>query len=172
MLNSARFSAGSSRWRRPSTVRKLSGTPSTLTVSPRPLAGSQPSLTANTMISISPTQKVGSEKPRMETVMMVLPTRPCGRRPAHRPSGMPTSTDISMADTASSIVAGKRSRIRPSAGVANANERPRLPAAAFCRNSRYCRHSGWSRPKAAMIFARSAWLASGLIKMSTGLPIA
>ena len=46
--------------------------PSTSTVSPRPVEGSQPSCTANTMISISPTQKVGSEKPRMLPAMMAL----------------------------------------------------------------------------------------------------
>ena len=37
--------------------------PNSSAVAPRPVLGSQPSWTANTMISISPTQKVGSEKP-------------------------------------------------------------------------------------------------------------
>ena len=56
--------------------------PSTLAVAPRPVDGSQPRLTANTMISIRPTQKVGSEKPRIEPAMMVLETRLAGLRPA------------------------------------------------------------------------------------------
>jgi len=35
------------------------------------VAGSQPSITEKNMMSISPTQKVGSEKPRIEPAMMV-----------------------------------------------------------------------------------------------------
>ena len=69
------------------------------------------------MIIISPTQKVGSEKPRMEPVMMVLPAIESGLSPAHSPSGMPSTTAISMAAIASSKVAGMRSRIRSTAGA-------------------------------------------------------
>ena len=42
-------------------------------VGPRPFDGSQPSITENTMISIRPTQNVGSEKPRIEPAMIVAP---------------------------------------------------------------------------------------------------
>ena len=79
------------------------------------------------MISIRPTQNVGSEKPRIEPAMIVRPATPLGFRPAHRPSGMPSTTAISIAAIASSIVAGMRSRMRPSADVACTNERPRSP---------------------------------------------
>jgi hypothetical protein len=66
--------------------------PSQVPKSPRPVEGSQPSITANTMISISPTQKVGSEKPRIEPAMMARLAGDSGLRPAYMPSGMPTTT--------------------------------------------------------------------------------
>jgi len=172
MLNSDMFSAGSARCLRPSSVRKLIGMPSTSTVWPRPLEGSQPSCTENSMISIRPTQNEGSEKPRIENPMIARPARPPLRRPAHRPSGTPISTDSTSAVTASSSVAGRRCAISVSAGVEYAKERPRSPATAFCRNRPYCTHMGLSRPKAATVAARSACVASGLIRMSTGLPMA
>ena len=52
-------------WRSPSVVSRDHCTPSHCAVSPRPPEGSQPSLTLKAMISIRPTQKVGSEKPTM-----------------------------------------------------------------------------------------------------------
>lgn len=82
------------------------------------------------MISISPTQNVGSENPRIEIVMMVRLATPFGRSPAHRPSGIPSTTASSMANTASSKVAGMRSKISLSAGVPYANDTPRLPCSA------------------------------------------
>ena len=57
-------------WLRPSRVRKLSGTPSTSTVSPRPPAGSTPQNTAKSMISIRPCQKFGVENPTIEPAMI------------------------------------------------------------------------------------------------------
>ena len=77
-LNSARLRAGSSRWLSPSWVRKLQAIPPTVTVSPRPPAGSQPSDTANVKISTRPTQKVGTEKPRIDSPMMSFESIPCG----------------------------------------------------------------------------------------------
>ena len=76
------LSAGITRCLSPSAVRKDHGTPNSSRVWPRPVDGSQPSCTANTMISISPTQKVGSEKPRMEPAMMLRAENEFGRRPA------------------------------------------------------------------------------------------
>ena len=124
------------------------------------------------MISIRPTQNVGSEKPRIEPAMIVRPATPSGLSPAHSPSGMPSTTAISIAAIASSIVAGIRCRMSPSAGVACTNDRPRSPVTAPFRNTTYCSHSGLSRPSAAMARSRSIWSACGLIRMSIGLPIA
>ena len=124
------------------------------------------------MISIRPTQNVGSEKPRMEPAMIERPATPLGLSPAQSPSGMPRTTAISIAAIASSIVAGMRSRMRPSADVACTNERPRSPVSAPFRNTRYCSHSGLSSPSAATARSRSIWSACGLIRMSIGLPIA
>ena len=52
------------------------------TVAPRPFEGSQPKNTANNMINISPTQNVGRENPKIDSVMMVLPVHDLGRKPA------------------------------------------------------------------------------------------
>ena len=68
------------------------------------------------MISTSPTQKVGREKPRMEPVMMRRDSRLSAFSPAYSPSGMPQITDRMTAQTASSMVAGSRCRITRSAG--------------------------------------------------------
>ena len=82
ILKSERLSAGINRWESPSRVKKLSSIPPTITVSPRPVEGNHPSITAKTMIIISPTQKVGRLKPRMELAMMVLLTLASGFNPA------------------------------------------------------------------------------------------
>ena len=63
-------------------MNRLDVMPSTSPSAPRPVEGSQPSMTANTMISISPTQNVGSEKPTMEPAMIALPATLSGLRPA------------------------------------------------------------------------------------------
>ncbi len=90
-------------------------TPKTSTVSPRPLAGNQRSSTAKNRISIRPIQKFGSEKPRIEVVMIERPTIESGFRPAMTPSGTPMPIENTKATNASSIVAGKRSRMTFSA---------------------------------------------------------
>src|SRR6266480_217978 len=145
-LKSARFTAGRARWRRPSGVRKLTGIPMRFTVGPRPDVGSQPSHTENTKMSISPTQKVGRENPRIEPAMMALPAADRGFRPAQSPRGIPSSTAISIAALASSSVAGMRSRIRPIAGTLKAKDLPRSPAVACPMKTKYCSRSGRSRP--------------------------
>ena len=97
--------------------------------------GSQPSCTANTMISISPTQKVGSEKPRIEPAMIVVPAtaRRASARHTARAECRARST-ISTAVTASSSVAGMRSRISRSAGSLNTKR--------ACRGRRAARRRG------------------------------
>ena len=124
---SERLNAGSARCESPSMVRKLNRIPSTSTVSPRPDAGNQPSSTANSKISISPTQKLGKLKPRIEPPMITFPLRDSGLNPAHMPSGMPTKMVIVIAETASSKVAGMRSMITTSAETPYLNEVPRSP---------------------------------------------
>ena len=52
------------------------------TVSPRPVEGSQPRITANTMMNINPTQKVGSENPRIDPAMIDLDATVSGFSPA------------------------------------------------------------------------------------------
>ena len=59
-------------------VNKLDVTPSTSAVGPRPVDGSHPNMTANTMINIRPTQNVGREKPKMEPAMIALAPKRSG----------------------------------------------------------------------------------------------
>lgn len=82
------------------------------------------------MMSISPTQKFGSEKPSTEPVMMAREPGARGFRPARMPSGTPISTDSSMATEASSTVAGMRSRIRRMAGSPVRKLLPKSPRTA------------------------------------------
>jgi hypothetical protein len=171
ILNSAKLIAGIAIWRSPSHVRNDHCTPNNAAVVPRPVDGSHPSSTANTMISISPTQNVGNENPRILPAMMVRDAARSGYSPAYSPSGMPSTTDSSTAVTASSIVAGMRSAINRSAGSLNTKLLPRSPCTAPRRNTRYCCHSGLSRPSAAIARVRSAWSACGEIRISIGLPI-
>ncbi|KAG0937990.1 hypothetical protein G6F31_015519 [Rhizopus arrhizus] len=162
--------AGRARLSQPLSVRTLSSSEPMLTVLPRPPAGTQPSITANTMISIRPTQKLGSENPSTEPVMMAREPGACGLSPARMPSGTPISTDSSMATQASSTVAGMRSRIRGMAGSPVRKLLPKSPCTAWPMKIRYCRHSGWSRPSDALIAARCASVASGLASIDTGSP--
>ncbi len=80
--------------------------PRNTAVSPRPVDGSQLRYTANSMIIIRPTQKDGSEKPRIELAMIPREIRCSGNNPAYRPSGIPRKIAISRDTSASSIVAG------------------------------------------------------------------
>ena len=61
------------------------------TTSPRPKLGNHPRCTANTRISISPTQNVGRLKPRIDAVITIRSRRDPGWVPAARPSGTPKS---------------------------------------------------------------------------------
>ncbi|MNT49441.1 hypothetical protein D3C72_1862960 [compost metagenome] len=117
ILNSDRLMAGSSMCRRPSSVRNDHCAPRNSTVWPRPLEGSMPSDTLKVMISIRPTQNVGSEKPTMLPAMTDLENQFSGYSPAKRPSGAPSSTASISAAMASSSVAGRRCRMSSMAGT-------------------------------------------------------
>ena len=114
----------------PSQVKKLSCKPSTSTVAPRPVDGSQPSHTENTMINISPTQNVGNEKPSIDPAMMDFAANESGVNPAHSPNGNPSTMAMIIATSASSTVAGMRCSISCTAGTLEANDLPRSPVTA------------------------------------------
>ncbi|MNV24858.1 hypothetical protein D3C71_1159350 [compost metagenome] len=122
------------------------------------------------MISIRPTQKLGSEKPSTDPVMMAREPTAAGLRPARIPSGTPIRTDSSIATQASSTVAGMRSRIRCMAGSPVRKLLPKSPRTAWLMKIRYCLHNGRSRPSDALIAARCASVASGLASIDTGSP--
>ena len=155
-LNRARFTAGKIKCSKPSSVKKLTGTPNKSTVSPRPFEGNQPKNTANSMMSISPTQKVGKLKPRMDAAMIVLPINPSGLSPAISPSGMPKPTAINIAVKASSSVAGIRVMMSSSAGTPCAKLLPRSPVRAPTAKLPYCDQMDLSSPSATIARSRSA----------------
>ena len=68
------------------------------------------------MISISPCQKFGREKPKIDPTMIDRPAMLSGFKPAQRPSGMPKMMEMNSATAASSSVAGMRFRISSIAG--------------------------------------------------------
>ena len=140
---------------------------------PRPVLGSHPSCTANTMMNISPTQNDGRLNPRMLPAIIPRASQPLsGRNPAYSPAGIPITMLISTAATASSIVAGSRCRITFIAGSLNTKLRPRSPCSTPNRNDEILLpHNGLSSPSDAIARARSAASASGEIRMSIGLPI-
>ena len=63
-------------------MRKLTWMPRSDAVSPLPVEGSHPSITAKIMMNMSPTQKVGRLNPRIEPAMMTLLAFAFGRSPA------------------------------------------------------------------------------------------
>ena len=108
------------------------------------------------MISISPTQNVGSEKPRIEPAIMLFAANESGFKPAQSPSGRPITMAITIAVSASSTVAGMRCNISCTAGTLEANDLPRSPEKAALTKLQYCTHTGLSRPSAAVTRAISA----------------
>ncbi len=103
--------------------------------------------------------------------MIVLLIHDSGFSPAYRPRGTPSVTAITIARNASSSVAGIRSMITSIAGRPNTKLVPSSPVTAPLRNTQYCSTSGLSRPRAAAARARSTSSATGLTRMSTGLPM-
>ena len=103
--------------------------------------------------------------------MIVLDTGESGFSPAKSPKGMPIMIDIISAVKASSRVAGTRWIMSFSADWPNTNDLPKSPCNAFLMNTRYCCHRGRSRPSALIALSNSSWSNSGLIKISTGLPM-
>src|SRR5690554_1914152 len=170
-LATAMVMAGRIRFLRPSQLNRLSATGPNCSTGPRPPAGTQPSMTANSMISMSPTQKLGREKPSTEPDMMARAGRLSGRRPAYTPSGTPTTMEMNMASVASSSVAGMRSRMSRMADSPVRKLLPKSSCTAFARKMPYCSQSGRSSPRLRRIASRSRSVASGLAIISTGSPI-
>ena len=84
---------------------------------PRPEVGSQPSLTEKIIISMIPSQKCGIDRPNRAPSILPM-SRSDPRRTAEMiPMGTATTSAISMAATASSRLAGSRSRISSMAGT-------------------------------------------------------
>ena len=80
-----------------------------------------------------PTQNVAIDWPASTPSIARRSQREPRRTAERMPTGMPTSTAISMPATASSTVAGSRSSTRAIAGLPSTIERPRSPRAMLPR---------------------------------------
>ena len=87
---------------------------------PYPEVGSQSSRTANSRISISPTQKLGAATPNSDAAEMMLSRRLYGRSPARIPSGMDTTSPTAIADSVRGIVLLNFSQTRGATGWSEA----------------------------------------------------
>ena len=75
----------------------------------RPTVGNQPSCTAKTYLRMIARKKTGIEMPSSDATRLKWSKKPPWRLAAKKPSGIPTTIAKSIAATASSTVAGKRS---------------------------------------------------------------
>jgi hypothetical protein len=76
--------------------------------SSRPTLGNQPSLIEKTYLRISPRKKIGIEIPIREMTRLLRSNHEPYFFAAKKPSGIPKTSANIIADSASSIVAGKR----------------------------------------------------------------
>ena len=83
-------------------------------------------------------QKLGMLMPNRPQVVPRLSIHEFGLAPAQTPSGMASSVAMTMAQNASSMVAGSRLRITLVTGSAYLNDLPKSPAATDFKNFQYC----------------------------------
>ena len=145
--------------------------PRNSTVSPRPIDGSQPSVTENTMIIIMPNQKVGRLKPMMEPAMIERAGALSGFKPAAMPSGIPMTTEMMKAASVSSMVAGRRSAMTSMTGRRETKELPKSPTAMRARYLRYCSWMGSFSPRLSRASSISTSVAFSCARSAMGSPI-
>ena len=97
----------------------------------RPETGVQPSPTENVRISSSPHQKIGIEKPVSEAPITEQSHTVMRLTAAMTPAGSPMSSASSIAQTESSIVAGKRAKNLRKTDSWVTVDKPRSPCSAF-----------------------------------------
>ena len=83
---------------------------------------------------------------------------------------MPTSNPIIMATSATSRVAGRRSRIKSNTGRLCTKDVPKSPRRMLLRNVMYCSGSGLSRPSSIARSILSCSVKSSSASISTGSP--
>lgn len=127
--STASQAAGRSPVMIPSSTKNPVGWAVVMVTSWRPWLGRMPSLTANTSVSREPSADTGIATPSSEPTVDRLSTPLPGLRPATKPGGTPTSTANSMADVASSIVAGNLRPISSDTGRCVMIDVPRSPCA-------------------------------------------
>ncbi len=158
--NTASVIAGSTRCFQPSNVSQPVDQPPSITTSPRPKLGNNLSITANTRISRMPIRNVGSDTPSSDNVMNTCEPKRPRRNAVYTPNGMPTTSAITAADSASSIVAGKRSTISEDTLRPWRRLKPNSPRTALPTKRANCTTKEASRPRSARNCCRCSGVAS------------
>src|SRR6056297_80527 len=107
-------------------------------VSPRPEEGIIPKTIENKYINKIPTKNVGKETPNREPVIKILLIIFLGFADTKTPKEIPNITAKDSATKASSILAGKRSKISSITGTLVTYDIPKLPCKAFFKKLKYC----------------------------------
>src|SRR5215213_5225151 len=123
---------------------------------PAPIAGNQPSRTANTQIRTMAATKLGTAWPITVASRTPLSSRPL-RSPATRPRLTPPPTISTEAMATSSAVVAARDPMRSATPVPKASDWPGLPRTRSPSHARYRVRNGSSR----WYWWRRAWTASG-----------
>ncbi len=95
-----------------------------------PPIGSQSSQAPNTRIIMRPSQKIGIETPKSDTVMTVLSKRESGQIAAKTPHGTPIATATMRAATESWMVTGKAFHTSSKARWLLRSDMPKSPCSA------------------------------------------
>ena len=135
-----------------------------------PDAGSQPSLTAKSSISIAPSQNVGTACPTIGSVRTIRNAHPARGDAESTPTTIPKRTASARAEPASASVAGRRSRTDCSAGWLSRQESPKSPVSPFVTNRAYWVRSGSSRPRRSRVASRISGAAPGGMNPCVGSP--
>ena len=135
-----------------------------------PVAGNQPSFSANKLTASMASQNSGSARPRPEMLVIAESTRLWRLIAEKTPSGMPISKDSSNAITVSSMVSGRRSPMDLAISRWSVRERPRSPRNALPSQPRYCSCSGRLSPICSRSTAMASTDASGPAASSAAPP--
>ena len=119
-----------------------------------------------------PCQKTGIDSPRSVPTRVTWSTGRSRQTADRIPAATPRISEKATESTVSSIVTGRRSRIRERTGLPVRHEVPRSPRRSWPSQRPYWTYQGWSRPKKRFSWSTICWLtiASAPIICSTTVP--
>jgi hypothetical protein len=122
----------------------------------KPPYGSQPSHTANTTMSIMPSQKCGMATPEMAKVVTAISSRELRRIADTVPRGIPSNRPNSHAFRPNCTVKRSRATIWGNTSMPLRYDFPQSPRKMSASQTPYCTSTGRSSPKSFLILAYSA----------------